>query len=265
MGFVDHLKQVRIRGHNKDDKNKENYVTTYNGFAKVSCFMSRLYKQMQQCQNELRHLPLNQPKRDGRMDYIVILYKNLHEAKEKIEAPKITETLNRKFGYIYCGNETKLKRFPSKFSKGKHPSSIDYQNHKVHFMFNHHKQVIYHAIERIKFLSCNTAFLNTLIQTNPSVSILQNSIRESEAHPIYRCKTSLSVNQLSYLFDLILDVVSSEPVNKKELAKQLSEMFETTKTKKPSHQQIYKAFYDVDENTKEVVKDAVLKILRKVK
>jgi len=215
---------------------------------------------------ELQHLPLNQPKRDGRIDYIVILYKNLHEAKSIVESEKIKETLNKKFSYIYCGNENKLKRFSVKFSKEKHPTHIDYQNHKVHFMHRHHKRIVYHAIERIKLMSSNTEILNSLIiKTNPAVSNKQNSNRESEAHPIYRCKTSLSVNQLAHLFDLILDVVSSEPVNKKELAKQLSEMFETPKTKNPSHQQIYKAFYHVDNSTKEVVKDAVLKILRKAK
>jgi len=266
VNFVNLLKQVRIRGHNKNDENAKNYITTYNGFDKVSCFMESLHKKMLHCQNELQHLPLNQPKRDGRMDYIVILYKNLHEAKSKVESSKIKETLDKKFSYIYCGNEIKLKRFPSKFIKGKHPSFVDYQNHKVHFMYHHHKRVVLHTIERIKLMSSNTEILNSLIiKTNPNVSDLQNSNRESEAHQIYRCKTSLSVNQLSHLFDLILDVVSSEPVNKKDLAKQLSKMFETPKTKNPSHQQIYKAFYDVDSSTKEVVKDAVLEMLRKVK
>ena len=266
ISFVNLLKQIRIRGHNKNGENEKNYITTYNGFEKVSCFMEKLHRSMQHCQNELQHLPLNQPKRDGRMDYIVILYKNLHEAKSKVESSKIKETLDKKFSYIYCGNEEKLKRFPSKFIIGKHPSYIDYQNHKIHFMHHHHKKVVSHAIERIKLMTSNTELLNSLIiKTNPAVSDLQNSNRESEAHPIYRCKTSLSVNQLSHLFDLILDVISSEPVNKKDLAKQLSEMFETPKTQNPSHQQIYKAFYDVDNSTREVVKDAVLKILRKVK
>jgi len=264
--FVNLLKQIRIRGHNKNDNNKKNYITTYNGFDKVSCFTCKLHKNMLHCQNELQHLPLNQPKRDGRIDYTVILYKNLHEAKSIVESEKIKETLDKKFSYIYCGNETKLKRFPVKFSKEKHPTNIDYQNHKVHFMYQHHKRVIYHAIERIKLMSSNTELLNSLIiKTNPDVSEKQNSNRESEAHPIYRCKTSLSVNQFAHLFDLILDAVSSDPVNKKELAKQLSKMFETSKTKQPSHQQIYKAFYNVEPSTKEVVKDMVLNILRKAK
>jgi hypothetical protein len=225
-----------------------------------------LHRNILQCQNELQHLPLNQPKRDGRIDYIVILYKNLHEEKFIIESSKIRETLDKKFSYIYCGDESKLKRFPVKFSKEKHPTYVDYQNHKIHFMHNHHKRVVYHTIERIKLMSSNTDILNSLIiKTNPAVSKVRNSNRESEAHQIYRCKTSLSVNQLSHLFELIMDFVSSDPVNKKELAKQLSEMFETPKTKNPSHQQIYKAFYNVDDSTKEVVRDIVLKILRKVK
>lgn len=265
VSFVNLLKQIRIRGHNKNGKS-ENYVTTYNGFEKVNCFTYQLHKYMQHCQNELQHLPLNQPKRDGRMDYIVILYKNLLEAKKIIEAPKIKETLDKRFSYIYCGNELKLKRFPSKFIKGKHPSNIDYQNHKIHFMYKHHRRVVYHAIEQIKLMSSNTELLNSLIiKTNPCLSNTQNLIRESEAHQISRCKTSLSVNQLARFFDLIMEEISSVIINKKELAQLLSILFETPKTKKPSHQQIYKAFYNVDESTKEVVKDVVLKILRKVK
>ena len=264
VNFVNLLKQIRIRGHNKNEK-AENYITTYNGYKKVSCFTFKLHQYMQHCQNELHHLPLNQPKRDGRNDYIVILYKNLHEAKELIEAEKIKETLNKRFAYIYCGNETKLRRFPSKFSKEKHPSNIDYQNHKVHFMHNHHKRVIYHTIERIKLMSSNTELLNSLIKTNPCLSHTQNLIRESEAHPILRFKTSLSVNQLAFLFDIIMEIISINPVNKKELAQQISNLFETPKSKNPSHQQIYKAFYTVDDATKEVIKDVVLKMLRKVK
>lgn len=265
VNFVNLLKQVRIRGHNKNGKRKE-YITTYNGFEKVSCFTFRLHKYMQNCQNELHHLPLNQPTRDGRNDYIIILYKSLHEAKSLVESTKITETLNKRYSYIYCGNETKLRRFPKKFSKEKHPSNIDYQNHKVHFMYNHHKRVIDHTIERIKLLSSNTELLNSLIvKTDPYLSSQQNLIRESEAHPISRFKTSLSVNQLAFLFDLMMEIISSKPVNKKELAQQISNLFETPKSKNPSHQQIYKAFYTVDDATKEVVKDVVLKMLRKTK
>lgn len=74
-----------------------------------------------------------------------------------------------------------------------------------------------------------------------------------------------SVNQLAHLFDIIIDEISNQPVNKKELAQQLSILFETPKTKQPSHQQIYKAFYNVESPTREVVKDMVLKFLRKVK
>jgi hypothetical protein len=265
VNFVQLLKQVRIRGHNKNEKSKENYLTTYNGFEKVSCFTNKLHKQMQLCQSELLHLPLTQPKRDGRGDYIVILYKNLLEAKTIVEAPKLEETLMKKFPYIYCGNEDRLKRFPAKFSKEKHPSNIDYQNHKVHFMFNHHKKVISHIINRIKFLSFDNELLNTLILTTPYVSTEQNTIRESEAPPIYRYKTSLSVNQLAYFFDLIMEVISNEPVNKKELAQLLSELFETPYSKQPSSQQIYKAFYKVDDVSKRIVKDTILKIRKNLK
>jgi len=74
VSFVNFLKQVRIRGHNKNDEDKRKYLTTYNGYEKVSCFTCKLHKNMLQCQNELQHLPLNQPKRDGRMDFVVILY-----------------------------------------------------------------------------------------------------------------------------------------------------------------------------------------------
>ncbi|MCB9335816.1 MAG: hypothetical protein H6586_06685 [Flavobacteriales bacterium] len=219
---------------------------------------------MQLCRNELQHLPLNQPKRDGRIDYIVILYKNLHKARIKVDNPKIIETLNRKFSYIFCGDETILKRFPSSYSKERYPTNKDYQNHKVHFMYHYHKKIIDHAIEQIKFLSSNTELLNSVI-IPPYVSQEQNQIRESEAHPIQRFKTSLSVNQLAYFFDLISDIVISDSISKREVAQLLSQIFETPKTKKPSVQQIYKAFYNVDDSTKEVVKDVVLKMLKKVK
>lgn len=264
VDFVNLLNEVRIRGHNINCKNGNDYVTTYNGFSKVNCFITHLKKKMQLCQNELQHLPLNQPTRDGRMDYIVILYKNLHKAKLKVENPKIQESLERRFYYVYYGDEPKLKRFPCNYSKEKYPTDKDYQNHKVHFMYNYHKKTIDYAIEQIKFLSNNKELLNSVI-IPPYVSQEQNSIRESEAHPIQRFKTSLTVNQLAYFFDLISDIVISDSISKREVAQLLSQTFETPKTKQPSVQQIYKAFYNVDNSTKETIKDIVLKMLRKVK
>lgn len=264
VDFVNLLKEVRIRGHNINCDNGKEYVTTYNGFSKVNGFVTCLKKQMLLCRNELQHLPLNQPKRDGRMDYIVILYKNLHKVNIKVEDPKIIETLNRKFSYIYCGDETKLRRFPSKYYKEKHPTIVDYQNHKVHYMYNYHRKVVEHAIEQIKFLSSNTELLNSLI-IPPYVSQEQKKIRESEAHPIERFKTSLSVNQLAYFFDLISEHIIDDSLSKRDVAQLLSKIFETPKTKEPSVQQIYKAFYNVDDSTKQVAKDIVLKMLKNIR
>lgn len=57
VDFVNLLKEIRIRGHNVNCENEQNYVTTYNGFSKVNCFITRLNKLMQLCRNELQHLP----------------------------------------------------------------------------------------------------------------------------------------------------------------------------------------------------------------
>lgn len=265
VNFVNLLKEVRIRGHNNNCNNGKEYITTYNGFNKATNYISMLNKQMQECRSELQHLPLTQPKRDGRIDYVVILYKNFHRAKQKVENPKILQTLNRKFSYIYCGNEANLKRFPKRYSAEKHPTNKDYQNHKVHFMYAYHKKVINHVIEQIKFLSGNKELLNSLIIPNsPFVNHLTFPKGKSETQPIPKFKTSLSVNQLACFFDLIAEHIV-EDLSKKEIAIILSQIFETPKSKQPSVHQIYKAFYNVDESTKEIIKNIILKMLHKIK
>ena len=57
----------------------------------------------------------------------------------------------------------------------------------------------------------------------------------------------------------------SSVTSKSKLVRFISDLFEPTRSKKPSKQLIYKSFYDMEESTREVVKDLVIEMLNKTK
>lgn len=76
--------------------------------------------------------------------------------------------------------------------------------------------------------------------------------------------TSLSVSQLAYFHKLLFDVGVIPVKNQKEIARFLANNFKTMKTENLSPESINSKYYNIEEATKSVVKDVVIKMLNTI-
>ena len=258
INFIEALHRVEANAVQYQAMFSKIYVTTYNGCDKAADFFRDLDKLFKPFKYELQHLSLNYPSKDGRQVFLTGLHQNLLEIKLENEETFKSE-IQPNFKYLYLGDHGVLKQFPDKFCKLLHDSKIDYEHHKVHYMYQVQYRMINKAIDLVILNAGNEG--KDLSPQEKDISSSDPSMATSINR---RAKTPLTLTQLAHFIDVASEAVTDGSMGKSELAEFVSESFETPRSKRPSKRQIYKAFYDVDESTREVVKARVIEMLNRV-
>ena len=251
--FVRGLGIIRVRRHNV--KNIEHYSTTYNGVNSYHQFKKNLFQQSSELEKELQDLPLNYSGRENRIDFLNVIHRISTEAESYLLEFKNKNVLNSRFPFQVFKN---TRYFPKSFDNKVHECKVNYENHKIHAMFQLHREITHKTVKRIEVYKNDSM---------PEVRVLSSPQSRNEninKEIVKRFKTKLSVTQLAYLFGLVTEIVVDKKPNKKELAKILSELFETSRAKVPSEQQLYKSFFDVEDTTKEAVRGMLIEMLNRV-
>ena len=243
------------------------YTTRYNGFIKPESFVKQLKKSLRLFCDELLTLPLKFPDCLSRKTFFLNLYKKICEVEAKLDA--IYEKIIAKRFPVESRIEYQINKFresnSNPFNDKLFRSRKDYQNQKLHCMFEMHYTCVLKAKQIMKNFA-KTENINIESEYIECVSEpkVNSNGNVSELGAI-KFKTDLSVTQLSHAFNLFFECVCKSSHNKKLLAEIIAANFETSRSKQPSKNQVYKKFFDTDKSTNDAVKDLIIEMLNKVK
>lgn len=260
VSFVNELGFVKTTASfQKGQLGQELYTIKYNGYIKIESYIRKLRQQYKSFCDELLQLPLVFPDCRSRKTFFLNLYNKLLEVKEKVK--RLYKMLMRKHPFrsdrtfsIRSLRESKETGFNRKVFT----SRKEYQNCKAHKMYELQKNYISKAIYEMQKLAVAEKIDLSDVCTEGLVET------ESKSEQTTKYKTHLSIPQLSHAFHVFFECVCPDQLNKKHLANFIAFNFETSKTKNPSQNQVYKKFFDVDDNSKENVKNLVIDMLNKV-
>ncbi|GAA0892581.1 hypothetical protein GCM10009122_22600 [Fulvivirga kasyanovii] len=244
----------------------EDYITLYNGFNSSMEYIEVLMERFKRFRQLLLDFPLNHSSSRRRM-YIINAYYLLKYAQDKL--PYIKAVLDGRFKYSsqppVCGcTQCQLDSFCSH----KYGSWRDFQHHKLHLMFAHHKKVVVNTLRLFRvYAHMEGIDIEKLDLDYPLVAAMYAAGKRSSSilpspvavEQVKKTKLTLKLpsEAIGYLFYPLFKKIAGENVNKTELSQFLSDIFQTEKSGEVSHKQIRKGFYEVDQNTEEVIREAV--------
>ncbi|PCH66246.1 MAG: hypothetical protein COC01_08595 [Bacteroidetes bacterium] len=236
------------------------YGRKHNLFRKIYYSIKPVFKDLNKLgrafEYELQNLPLNCLSASSRKTFLNNLCHNLLEIRKGM-AEQYEQEIQPDFKFNYKGNNVVLKEFPD-YDKSKHPSKTDYENHKVHFMYEIQYRAVNRAIDMVRFYANNEVTDLTKINKNHKAGG-KKSIDKEE-----RIFSPLPVPQLTWFLDLVNEAITDRKRTKSELALYISSTYATPRTKNPSKLQVYKALFDPDTNTLNGVKNIIIEMLNKV-
>jgi len=254
--FIEALQKVEANSLEFPTSLSKNlYKTSYNDFFKVSDFLRNLDELYKAFQYELQYLPLNCPSDNGRKVFLINLHLILLRTRSAVEE-KFQAEVQPKFEYLYLDKDIVLEKFPDAYCPLIHDSEKGYEHHKIHFMYQSQYRTVNEAIDLVVVFANNEGI-------DVSSKLGEHPITSPERGP--RTKTVLTLAQLAHFMNLVSEAIGDGAIPKSDLAAFISSSFETARSKKPSQRQVYKSFFEVEESTREVVKDLVIKMLNKAR
>lgn len=241
------------------------YRTFYNGFANVENYLLFLQLLESGIERQLQQLPLVEQNPTNRLTFLVRMAKHVYVLKTN--AGKDFQTRYQP-GYGYKVHEPPPADFPLVYSSEYWPTLQDYHNHKVHVMHQAHIAFLEGLTELLlrsvtSEPDCKNVELPADLQQFLDVMIVNDLPIDADTE---RFPVDVSVRELAYIQLLIMELIAQDKkVNRRALARLISQRFSTTHSNRPSPNSVYQSFYNVDDRTRANVRALVIQMLNILK
>jgi hypothetical protein len=106
--------------------------------------------------------------------------------------------------------------------------------------------------------------ININVESNSRQSSPKRTDFIDSSEPYEKIKTDLTVQQLAYLFKLLLDLGIFKQRKRTDVMKFIADNFQTRKVEDISVNSLRSKFYATDDTTREVVKDVLIRMVKEV-
>jgi hypothetical protein len=242
--FVETLGCINIR----KIKYYPKYLAYFEKFENENEYKIHLEKYLKDFRHEIRKLPLKSPVKKARQTLLNNLYDELLLTEEILHL-QCNQVITKSKKCIFNKNRILKYCFP-RFLRKKYLTKARQVYQKINFVYFIQKDIIESAIKIIKISALNDGV---------ELKTIEKQLNE-------RFKTDLSSSELSYLFYLLFEEVSTDKnFNRSNLSKLLADNFSTKKTLTPQYKQIKKHFFDVNDSVKKRIEKMFFELSHKAK
>lgn len=246
-------------------ENNTPYMLIYNGHSSVDEYLKHIKFLFNGFRDELWNLPYVVKEPDNRLPIYQNLLSAIKETKMRIDYYYKRDIFTNYF-YTYLGEKIKSDKFPD-YKKENYTDKSHYQHHKVHFIYELQLKMLNDVI---RFLDIAFIFENGNIKKEQLMQlpkeppvISQKLLKETKEllSNLDRIDSKLGVEELAPLQLILHEHLSDKPLNKSNLSRIISQIYSTPKAEEPKANQIYNAFFDLKQQTKDIIKKLLIDII----